>query len=89
MKLKCSVKLDDLYWQNRIKAQTKAYGSNESLSKKLFKGKANGKVPNNAMIYKDGLLYLPSLDQARRKTEKDYNTLLYKGYCRKVVKSKK
>ena len=82
------MKLDDLYWRNRIKAQTKAYGSNESLSKKLFKGKANGKVPNNAMIYKDGLLYLPSLDQARRKTEKDYNTSMYKRLLQKGSKIK-
>ena len=58
-----------------------------SLSQKNYlKVRLIGKVPNNAMINKDGLLYLPSLDQARRKTEKDYNTLIYKGYCRKVVK---
>ena len=56
--------------------------------KKLFKGKANGKVPNNAMIYKDGLLYLPSLDQARRKTEKDYNTSMYKRLLQKGSKIK-
>ena len=41
------------------------------------------------MINKVGLLYLPSQGHARRKTEKDYNTLSNKGYCRKVVKSKK
>ena len=34
-----------------------------------------GKVHINAMINKDGLLYLPSQDHARRKTENEYNNL--------------
>ena len=44
-----------------------------SQEKNLFKGKAYRQGPNNAMINKDGLLYLPSLDQARRKTLKKIN----------------